>query len=273
MRRLTILHTNDFHSHLTPAKAAAIRERRAMLGEPSVLLDAGDAVSAGNVGVRLGGEPILELMNETGYDAMTLGNREFHVSDAVIRHKIGKATFPVLSANMRYRDDRGETLPVTRSMVKNYGDVRVGVFGLTVPMVTDRMAARHLSAYLFDDALGTAKIEIQRLRGDCDVLVLLSHVGYKSDQKLAAACPELDLIVGGHSHVVLEEPDRSHGVPIVQAGWYAKYLGIVRLEESGSRFDVVSAGLEPLLAHLPAPTFPRGAGPFLPQREDNGADR
>ena len=245
-RRLTVLHTNDFHNHLTREQANTIRTRKLSVEGPVVLLDAGDAVSAGNVGVRLGGEPILDLMSETGYDAMTMGNREFHIADAVLRHKIGKATFPVLSANMRYKDGDGE-LPTRGSAIIETAHLRVGVVGLTVPMVTERMAARHLSSFLFDEAIDTARREVEELQSACDALILLSHVGYRTDQRLAAACPALALIVGGHSHAVLESADMEWGVPIVQAGWFGKYLGTVVLEESDGKFHVVSSGLEPLV--------------------------
>lgn len=247
MGPLTILHTNDFHNHLTPGQAATIRARRAGVEGACVLIDAGDAVSAGNVGVRLGGEPILELMSETGYDAMTMGNREFHIADAALRHKIDRAGFPVLCANMRYKDPRHGALPVQASVTLHREGVVVSIFGLTVPMVTERMAARHISAFLFDDPIRTARQEIELLRPCCNVLILLSHVGYKMDQKIAAVCPELDLIVGGHSHAVLEEADTAHGVPIVQAGWFGKFLGTVVMRPEGERYRVVSAGIEPLV--------------------------
>ncbi len=166
---LHLLHTNDFHNHLSAAQAQAIRQAKAEL-ENVLLLDAGDAISAGNVGVRPGGEPILTLMSETGYDAMTLGNREFHVADTLLRLKIGKAAFPILCANMRWREDRGETLPTVPHMVKTLPNgLRVGVFGLTVPMVTPRMTARLVSAFVFDDPVAAAQAQIALLRptGGC----------------------------------------------------------------------------------------------------------
>ena len=78
----TILHTNDFHNHLLPQQAERLRELRAGLGDNGLLLDAGDAISSGNVTYKPGGEPILDVMSDAGYDAMTIGNREFHFSQA-----------------------------------------------------------------------------------------------------------------------------------------------------------------------------------------------
>ena len=231
---LTVLHTNDFHNHLSPAQAAFVKAEKAK-HENVLLLDSGDAISAGNVGVRPGGEPILTRMSETGYDAMTLGNREFHVADTLLRLKLSRAAFPVLSANIRWRDDQGETLPVAPSWNKTLPNgLRVAVLGLTVPMVTPRMTARLVSAFVFDNPIETAKAQIARLRPDADLLIALTHIGLREDERLAAACPELDLIIGGHSHNKLHEPSVVNGVPIVQAGWFGHYLGETTLAWNGS---------------------------------------
>ncbi len=246
MTTLHLLHTNDFHNHLTPSQAAFIHRQKEAL-ENVLLLDAGDAVSAGNLGVRPGGEPVLTLMSETGYDAMTLGNREFHIADALLRAKIGKATFPILCANIRYKDDHGETLPVVPHLIKTLPNgIRVGIFGLTVPMVTPRMAARHVSAYLFDDPITVAQREITLLRPQVDLLIALSHIGLREDERLAAACPELDLIIGGHTHAVLPEPKVINGVAIVQAGWYGHYLGHLTVEMLPGKKPAITGYLLPL---------------------------
>ncbi len=233
MPTLTILHTNDFHNHLSPAQAARIgaeKAERLARGEDVLLLDSGDAISAGNVGVRPGGEPILTLMSETGYDAMTLGNREFHVADTLLRHKIGCAQFPILCANIRWREDRGETLPVVPSQVFTLpSGLRVGVFGVTVPMVTPRMTARLVSAFVFDDPVAVAQKQSEILRPSVDALIALTHIGLREDERLARACPALDLIIGGHSHHKLFEPSVVEGVPIMQAGWFGHYLGVTEL--------------------------------------------
>jgi 2',3'-cyclic-nucleotide 2'-phosphodiesterase (5'-nucleotidase family) len=189
-------------------------------------VDCGDAVTAGNVGVKPGGEPVLELMSDTGYLCMTMGNREFHIADALLRIKISDARFPVLCANMRWKEDRGETLPVVPHIItKTPNGDSVGIFGLTVPMVTPRMTARVLSAYLFHDPVEVAKKQIEELRSKVDYLIALTHIGIKEDRRLASECPELDAIIGGHTHVVLEEPELSSSVPIVQAGWHGHYIG------------------------------------------------
>lgn len=246
---LSILHTNDFHNNLKAREAGKLAQIKAGLGSEALLLDAGDAISAGNVDVRFGGEPILTLMSDLGYDAMTMGNREFHVMENWLSLKIANARFPVLCANMLRKGEGGE-LPVRAHLVKTLpGGLRVGVFGVTVPMVTSRMAARVVSAFLFEDPAVAARREIAALRAGVDVLIALTHIGIRADERLASLCPEIDLIVGGHSHVALAEPERGFGVPIVQAGWFAHYAGVTRVEvaENG-RPRVVDCALHSLSA-------------------------
>jgi 2',3'-cyclic-nucleotide 2'-phosphodiesterase (5'-nucleotidase family) len=241
MQRVQILHTNDFHNNLKGARAEALARLKATLSADMLFLDAGDAISAGNVGVRLTGEPILDLMSDLGYDALTMGNREFHIAENCLRLKINRAKFPVLCANMRRKGGSDAPLPTQPHLLKTLPNgLRVGVFGLTVPMVTEKMAARAVSAFLFDDPIQAAKKQIEELRPQVDVLIALTHIGIREDERLAGACPEIDLIIGGHSHVVLTEPERNFGVPIVQAGWFARYASVTEIEAPESGRSIVT---------------------------------
>ncbi|HEX5324518.1 MAG TPA: metallophosphatase [Capsulimonadaceae bacterium] len=240
-RTIQILHTNDFHNNLKGARVDALAKLKASLGPDLLFLDAGDAISAGNVGVRLTGEPILDTMSELGYDALTMGNREFHVAENCLRLKINRAKFPVLCANMRRKGESGAVLPVQPHFTKILPNgLKVGVFGLTVPMVTEKMAARVVSAFLFDDPIKTANRQIEELRPQVDILIALTHIGIREDERLAGSCPQIDLIIGGHSHVLLTEPARQFGSPIVQAGWFAQYAGVTEVEVPSSGRPVVT---------------------------------
>src|SRR5262245_14157292 len=132
-RRLTVIHTNDMHGRLGEGAAARLRELVAAHPD-SLLLDAGDAISAGNLGVRIGGEPILSLMTEMGYDAMTMGNRETHPRREIFPRKIDGARFPILCANAEGRP--GAPFPPRPSLVLERAGIRIGLFGVTVPMFT-----------------------------------------------------------------------------------------------------------------------------------------
>lgn len=244
---MVILHTNDMHNRLRENQAARLRqiveEERAKA--PCLLLDAGDAVGAGNVTFNPAGEPILDFMSDIGYDAMTVGNREFHFTEVGFHTKLNRARFPVLCANVR---PRGEArLPVQPSLILSVGTVRVGIIGLTVPMITERMLSRHVSAYVFDDPIRRGCELAEELRPQVDLLVALTHIGLGRDLKIAQTTDKIDLIIGGHSHTLLEQPLREGKTTIVQAGSYARFVGRVTVRVDGS------ASIDGGLLHLVQP--------------------
>ena len=232
MARLHIFHTNDFHGKLTDDKAARLKSetRRLAADEPYLLLDAGDAIAAGNLGFNPLGEPVLSRMSALGYDAMTMGNRETHPSLAIVRTKLSKASFPVLCGNGYAKNPSGN-VPFVSFVLLERGEKKIGIFGVTVPMATPKKMDAALWDNLFELPLETAKRLAAELRPRCDVLIALTHLWIAQDRKLAEAVPELDLLITGHSHIVLEQPKRVNGVPLVQAGSHARHFGHVIFED------------------------------------------
>ena len=270
----TLLHTNDFHNHLTATQADTLRRLRQAVGEQGLLVDAGDAVASGNVTFRPWGETILKTMNHIGYDAMTVGNREFHVARVGFHCKVGLAQFPILCANVRSSGrawesaqavssasivaeetlfDKGRANidpPVCSHIVRELQNedgttLKVVIFGLTVPMVTERMTARHASAYLFEQPIATALKMVPQWKAayQPDLMVALTHIGYPQDRKLAEAVPGIDLIIGGHSHTRLPEGERVGNTLIVQTGCFGHHVGRVdlRFNETPDRFTLRAA--------------------------------
>jgi len=243
---LHVLHTNDFHNGLTEVGVARLRDAIAALnGAPYLLLDAGDAIKAGNVGVNPFGEPVLETMSDLGYQAMTMGNREFHVWHAALETKINRARIPVLCANIRPNKE-GVTLPVQPNVTLSVGGLSVSVFGLTVPMVTERMAAKAVSSFVFDDPIEVARKQIAHLRYGADVLIALTHIGYREDNRLAESVSGIDLLIGGHTHYILEQPEVVNGIPILQAGSHGRFYGHAVLTVSRAGVQIESYVLHPL---------------------------
>jgi 2',3'-cyclic-nucleotide 2'-phosphodiesterase (5'-nucleotidase family) len=152
---------------------------------------------------------------------------------------------------MRYKGEAsagdGKPLPVEPYIVRILpSGIRVGIVGATVPMVTERMSARHVSAFLFDDPVGEIRRIAAALRPDVDLLIALTHIGIKADELLAQSCPDLDLLVTGHTHLVVRSGDRLEGAPIVQAGWFARFLGKVVFEAGAGRARIVESEIVPL---------------------------
>lgn len=227
MPDLTILHTNDLHGKLTDRAAEVIAREKSSAGG-YLLLDAGDAVPSGNIYYRPGGEPILSRMSDLGYDAMTMGNREFHFLSAGLRSKTRLARFPILSANLHSKE-AGIGRLVVPSMRCEIGGMRVVVFGVSVPMITQRMQVSKLSPFWFEDPIETSAEIVPGLREQADLLIALTHIGLRADLELAASVTGIDLVVGGHSHAVLDEPRLVGETAVFQAGWHGRHLGRIEV--------------------------------------------
>jgi 2',3'-cyclic-nucleotide 2'-phosphodiesterase (5'-nucleotidase family) len=263
-----IIHTNDSHGRfagseakrgtrfiphpssliLPSGPAERLREIRSEF-PGSLLLDAGDTVSAGNLGFRAGGEPALDVLSDLGCDAMCLGNRETHPRKEIFPRKVDQARFPLLCANLEAKGNAPN--PTQPHVTLERPGVRIGVFGVTVPMFTRKQWSQPLCDYWFSDPIEAARRQAAELRPQVDVLVALTHIGFAKDRALAAACPELDLIVGGHSHTDLTEPEWVGGVPVLQARAFAFYAGIARVELADGRGRLVGWEKRPLRDDVP----------------------
>ena len=199
---LRILHTNDFHGKLTQELVAEIQAIRSQ--DPSCLyFDTGDVIKAGNLAIPLRPEAAWPLLAAAGCDASVPGNRESHLLEAAFKAKIAGLSHPLLCANLYDRQGQ-RVLEPYRILTKS--GLKVGVFGLMVPMVTAQMAARTASAYHWTQPIAEASQIVVELRPLCDVLIALTHIGYRRDIELAQTVPGIDIILGGHSHTILEHP-------------------------------------------------------------------
>ncbi len=237
---LIILHSNDIHgrleSHGSEERGGMVRlatlvenQREHWGAERVMLLDAGDTIHGTNIVNLFDGIPAIEVMNYMGYNAMVLGNHEFNFGQGVLQERIEDADFPILGANVIYDEDGS---PFTASAyIEEISGVRVGVIGLATEDTPVTTHPDNVLGLTFAEPAGIASILAQRLKDvhDVDVLIALTHVGLEVDEKLASAVPELDVIVGGHSHSTLTEPAEVNGTLIVQAHEYANFLGSLAL--------------------------------------------
>lgn len=257
---LTILHTNDTHSHIeqfagsgatcSEEQAAASEcvggvARRAtkiaeLMGTATnpILVDAGDQFQGSLYYTQYRGDEAAEFMPLLGYQAMAIGNHEFDDGPANLAAFIDKVGLPVLSANIDASADTdlaGKILPYT---VLDVNGEQVGVVGLTTD--TTPFSSSPGDTVVFGEYVAALEPVIAELDAQgVNKIVLLSHIGYEDDQALAAAIDGIDVIVGGHSHTLLANTvegasgpyptviDSPSGAPvlIVQAEAYGKYLG------------------------------------------------
>jgi 2',3'-cyclic-nucleotide 2'-phosphodiesterase (5'-nucleotidase family) len=233
MPTLHVLHTNDLHNRLSPGKAAFIRDLKAHFAPDVLLLDAGDAVSAGNLGAKKV-EPILARLAETGYDAMAMGNRESHPTRAALDIKLNSAKVPVLAANIRPRKDRRVPRIVQEYLIFDVADAEVAVFGLAPAITPPDSFWAKVTDYVFDDPLKTGPGLARKLREQADLVIALTHIGYEQDVILAAS-PAIDLIIGGHTHRAVTPPEHHAHAWIAATEAHATHVGhlTVTFDETG----------------------------------------
>lgn len=184
--------------------------------------DSGDGVKTGNLGIPMSPDPVWAGLQALRCTASVIGNRETHLAEGAFKAKLAGHAHPVLCANLA---DKSGDAPLPGHLIVQVCALRIGVIGVSVPMVTSRMQARHVSAYLWAPPIETAVALARRLRPEVDLLVALTHIGLSNDRKLAEACPEVDVVFGGHSHSVLDEPEYVGGTPICQGGSHGRFYG------------------------------------------------
>jgi 2',3'-cyclic-nucleotide 2'-phosphodiesterase (5'-nucleotidase family) len=235
---LTLLHTNDVHSHVWEPNqpqglvrlATLVREIRADM--PNVLLlDAGDIIHGTPEAKTFNGKAILDAMNAMKYDVATVGNHEFDQGPEVLRAAIKRVSFPMLSANVVDKKTGKPFAALKPWVVLTRGGARIGVFGLTTPTTVQIEWPRTLEDVSFTDPYAAARQAVKDLRTEArvDAVIALSHLGFADDQKLAAEVSGIDVIIGGHSHTTLAEQVWINDILIAQTGAYGRALGRIDL--------------------------------------------
>jgi len=225
MTSVTLLHTADMHNRLTAQAAEQLHEIREQ--NHALLLDSGDAIGALNVTVRRS-EPIIELMNISGYTAMAIGNREYFFRKWGMVHKTRAAAFTILSANIQpVRGDMGHIKRWTTVTAPDGS--RVGLFGLTPTMIAPGSWVERLSDMRFLPWKQAAQQAVTALRGQVDWVIALSHLGQQRDQRLLELFPQIDVILGGHSHPQTTKIEELSGTLTSYPRPYAKEAVLITL--------------------------------------------
>jgi 5'-nucleotidase len=248
--RITILHTNDVHSHVEPFpdndpkypglggaahRAAVIKKIRSEVNNV-LLLDAGDVFQGTPYFNLYGGELELKLMSMMNYDACTIGNHDFDNGLDGLLKQLPHANFPFINCNYDFSDTvlAGKTIP-HKVFIKD--GIRIGVFGIGIELqglVDKRMYGN--TKYL--DPVEKAAEAAHHLKNQekCDLIICLSHLGFKyeskkiSDIELAKQSKNIDLIIGAHTHTFLDQPIKMKNsddreIVVAQVGWAGIKLG------------------------------------------------
>lgn len=251
-KNITILHTNDVHSHVEPfskdhsefPNKGGFERRATLISEirrqnPNTLLfDAGDIFQGTPYFNFYGGEIEFKLMSMLGYDAITIGNHDFDNGMDGLNNQLPNAKFDIISSNYDFKNTILES-KVSDYKIYNKSGIKIGVFGLGIEL--EGLVSKDLykeTKYL--DPIDIANDTAKKLKEteNCDIVICLSHLGYKyekfpnkvSDLNLAKSTKNIDLIIGGHTHTFMNKPvvvknNVGNDVLINQVGCFGLYLG------------------------------------------------
>lgn len=251
-KKITVLHTNDVHSHIDPfgpddsrnanqggvARRATLIESIRKENPNTLLLDAGDIFQGTPYFNYYGGELEFKLMSKLKYDAATIGNHDFDNGIDGLYAQLPHANFQFISANYDFKNTIMDT-HVKPYQVFIKDGIKIGVFGIGIKLdgLVDKKMYKE-TVYL--DPIETSQ-EMTRILKDqeqCDLIICLSHLGYHyskspekiSDLNLAKSTKNIDLIIGGHTHTFLPKPTvaknlEGKNVLVNQVGCYGINLG------------------------------------------------
>jgi 5'-nucleotidase len=252
IKKITILHTNDVHSYIDPFPADHPRNpgmggvaRRASLIEAIrkenknvLLLDAGDIFQGTPYFNYYGGELEFKLMSMMQYDLATMGNHDFDNGIEGFYSQLPNAKFEFVSANYDFKNTILDGI-VKPYKIFNKDGIKIGVFGLGVELegLVDKKNYKE-TVYLNPEEKATEMADLLKNREKCDLVICLSHLGFKYKEEpekicdilLAQKTRNIDLIIGGHTHTFLSKPVTEKNldgkqVIINQVGCYGLNLG------------------------------------------------
>ncbi len=245
---ITIIHMNDTHGRDEEEKiinkeayppetnymygasrrAAYIKQVKST-NENVLVLHAGDTITGSVYSTVFQGRDEVDIMNMIGVDAAAVGNHFIDYGADNFAEIMKERKFPTLSINIKNKSD--DSYYAVPYMVTNVNGINIAVIGITTAdSVYNPKYAKDL---IFEEEIKSLKNFMKKtpLNTTNDITILLSHVGYEKDKKIAEAMPNtFDIIIGGHSHTELYEADFVKGTPIVQAGYYGRFLGNINLD-------------------------------------------
>lgn len=225
---VTILYTNDLHLRLSRLEsiAALVAAERAR-SSGVLLLDAGDTWQDYRIPLFAvwGAGRMVEWMNETGYDAMALGNHDFYWGYRGLAAQIEAAEFPVLCANFTSVD--GAAPPFATSARLEVGGIEVLVLGL---LTEEYFPYAGYPGLVPTSAVDAVRAEIAAHGDGADLVICLGHVPIADARTIASAVPAIDVFLTGHSHEETPSPVRAGETLIVQSGAFGRNLGRLVLD-------------------------------------------
>ncbi len=259
-KKITILHTNDIHSHIEPFSLnnkkypgmGGMRKLGSLINSIKtqerniLLLDCGDIFQGTPYFNKFKGEVEFKIMSSLGYDASTMGNHDFDNGIEGFNEMLPHSNFPFLCSNYDFTNTLLDGKTKTH-LIKEIDGIKVGLFGIGVEL-NGLVEKRLFKETKYIDPIEQANFYAKKLKNNhnCDLVICLSHLGYEyssdkiSDLILAKETENIDIILGGHTHTFLEEATKVYNkknktVLVNQAGWGALSLGRIDVEFTNNK--------------------------------------
>jgi len=268
-----VLHTNDLHSQLESgsnpgvggfANVAAIFNRIKTddkeNGIETLILDAGDFTEGSEFYLANEGREILHIMNAMGYDAATIGNHDWLMGPEHLDKLMGEIppAFAFLGANVKIESKRKNIKRNLKSYVEfKLAGARIAILGLTTDSLLYSWALKDKKndvAPTVKNPVLTAFRYLPELRLRNDYVIVLSHLGFSADKKLVAATAGIDMVIGGHDHILINKPYFKKDmfgmkVPILQTKAHGEYVGSMLVDiNPGKALKIIKYELIPVEA-------------------------
>ncbi len=232
--KLIILHTNDIHSNYENF-AKIVTQIKRLKDHNTMILDAGDFADFKRLELQgTNGLAAMELLEYAGYDALAIGNNETFQGIDILQSMAENTSIPLLSANL-LRLDHTSIEIVRKSVIIIKNDLRILIIG-TSPNLGP---FTKLLGFSTKDYLEAIQEEIDTYQENYDLCILLSHLGMDKDREIAAKVYGLNIIIGGHSHILMEKPEIEHGKIIFTSGAYGEHLGKLEIEINNRTVELI----------------------------------
>jgi len=208
-------------------RATLVQQVRQEGTGPVLLVDAGNSLMGESLSLRSDGRVMVEAMNQMGYDALGVGSGELLKGPEVLAARAGEARFAIVSCNL-VEASTGTPVLEPWALVER-GGLRAAIVGVTSPQALQGLEALWPGVTVLPPEQVLPDL-IEEVRGQVDLVIVLSQLGLEGDTALASAVPGIDVIVGGSEHYVLTEPTLVGETTIVQAGYDGEWLGRLGLQ-------------------------------------------
>jgi 2',3'-cyclic-nucleotide 2'-phosphodiesterase (5'-nucleotidase family) len=249
-KELRILYINDFHGFAEPYTPIGSND---LLGgisylasrlnilrkeKPSIFLAAGDMIQGSNWANYFQGESVIQVLNTMGLDAMVVGNHEFDFGKDTLKKRIAEAVFPILGANVEGLES------LKAYTIKEINGLKIAIIGVVTDDTPITTHPKNVIGIKFNPPKETIEKYVNKLKNSVDLIILLSHIGYNLDRRIAEEVKGIDIIIGGHSHTKVVFPTLVNNTIVLQAWEHAKSLGVLDIEVENKKISNYRGYLE-----------------------------